>query len=316
MDQGTILRIEKTSPNDGQGLRTVVFFKGCPLHCAWCSTPESQSMHPEWFYKQAKCLHCGRCIKVCPQGALTPSSDLTAVVRDKTKCVNCFHCASLCPTHAIGIYGKTMTTEEVMTEIRKDTLFYFFSNGGVTLSGGDVLCQADFARQILIACKEDCINTTAELDMYGAYEPVYKVLEFLNSYHVDIKAMEQTLHKQWTGVDNTSILENIRRSCVDFPQKPLYVRVPLIPAINDSEENITQTVEFCKTLPNCKSLEFLPYHCLGVSTYGYTGRTYPLEDRVSMTYETAYGIIRHIDVTSLPFTVLIAGKHLPGQQRP
>ncbi|MGL6201797.1 MAG: glycyl-radical enzyme activating protein [Lachnospiraceae bacterium] len=185
MNQGTVLRIERISPSDGQGLRTVVYFKGCPLRCAWCSTPESQSSQPEWFYKQAKCQQCAACIMACPQSALSFSE--SAVIRDKSKCINCFKCASACLSHAIGIYGKTMTVDQVMREIRKDTLFYFYSEGGVTLSGGDVLVQADFAREILKACQEDCISTTAELDMYGSYKNVKKVLEYLDSYFVDIK---------------------------------------------------------------------------------------------------------------------------------
>lgn len=190
MKQGTVLRIEKISPNDGQGLRTVVFLKGCPLRCAWCSTPESQSIRPELFYKQSKCLHCARCIRACPQGALSVSDDRRAVVRDRSRCTGCFHCAEVCPVHATGIYGQQMTVEQVMEEVRKESLFYFFSDGGVTLSGGDVLVQADFACEILRACKEDSLHTMAEPDMFGPYEPARRVIALLDGYYTDIKLMD------------------------------------------------------------------------------------------------------------------------------
>lgn len=306
MEQGTILRIEKISPSDGQGLRTVVFFKGCPLCCVWCSTPESQAMQPEWFYKQAKCQHCARCILSCPQSALSVSADGRSIMRAKSKCVNCFRCVSVCLPHAIGVHGKTMTVSQVMKEIQKDTLFYFYSGGGVTLSGGDILLQADFAREILKACCDDCINTTAELDMYGPYENVAKVLEYLNSYFVDIKLMDCEQHKRWTGRENTAILANTLRSAIDFPGTPLQVRTPLIPGVNDSIENISATAEFCKKLQNCKVLEFLPYHRLGAAAYQYIDRPYAFAQLPPMAFEEAYQRVRFLQDQELPFAIRIS----------
>lgn len=310
MDKGTILRIEKISPADGHGLRTVVFFKGCPLRCAWCSTPESHNRQPQLFYKQANCQVCGRCVEICPQSALTINRDKRLVIRDASKCVSCFKCASVCLNHAMGVYGKTMTVNAVMQEIRKEEMFYFYSDGGVTLSGGDILYQADFACQLLKACREECINTTAELDLYGPYENVAKVLEYLNSYYVDIKLIDDEQHRNWTGVSNVSILDNIRRASEEFPEKPLYVRTPLIPGVNDSLENINATVALCKELKNCKALEFLPYHRLGQATYEYIGRTYQLSYLPSMSFEEAYARVGHLKKLQLPFAVLIKGKVL------
>lgn len=308
MKKGTVLRIERISPNDGMGLRTVVFLKGCPLRCAWCSTPESHSKNPEWFYKQAKCRHCAKCIQTCPQHALAPSADRTAVVRDKTKCVNCFQCASVCLTHAIGIYGQDMRVDEVMKEIRKDSLFYFHSGGGVTLSGGDVLMQADFAQELLKACRDECINTSAELDMYGAYANVQKLLPYLNSYFVDIKHMDGAMHKQWTGVDNATILSNIQTASAEFPQVPLYARVPLIPGVNDQKANILATAAFCSRLPSCQSLEFLPFHRLGAAAYQYTDRPYAFAEQQAMTAEEAAQKIACLRGKALPYPVKVAGK--------
>ena len=148
MNTATILRIEHTSISDGEGMRTVVFFKGCPLRCAWCSTPESHLRNREVYYKKERCTGCRRCMSVCPQGALSVSPS-GAMLRDHEKCTNCFACAEACLYGAMRIYGKEMTVEQVMKEIEKDQVFYFHSGGGVTLSGGDVLMQADFAEELL-----------------------------------------------------------------------------------------------------------------------------------------------------------------------
>lgn len=305
---GTILRIEKISPYDGQGLRTVVFFKGCPLRCAWCSTPESQSAQPEWFYKQAKCLHCGRCLQSCPHGALSVSADRTAVVRDRDKCVRCFQCAAVCPAHAIGVYGQTMTVDEVMQQVRAERLFYFCSGGGVTLSGGDVLLQADFARAILEECRADCIDTAAELDLYGPYENVRKVVELLDSYFVDVKLMDPGAHTRWTGRSNETILRNLRAVSREFPDTPLTVRVPLIPGVNDTPENLADTAMLCRSLPSCRALEILPYHRLGAATYDYLAREYPLGDLPRLSTEEAQEKIAFLLAARHPFEIRVAGR--------
>lgn len=310
MSQGTILRIERISPNDGMGLRTVIFFKGCPLRCAWCSTPESQNMQPEWFYKQAKCRHCTSCIQECPTGALLPSADHKSLVRNKNICINCFRCAEICSSQAIGVYGKTMCVEQIMDEIRKDRLFYFHSGGGVTLSGGDILLQADFALELLQACREECLNTAAELDMFGDYQAIKKLIPYLNSYFVDIKIMDSQQHEQWTGVSNETILRNICQASQDFPHTPMYVRVPLIPSVNDSEKNILSTAQFCRDLPSCQSLEFLPFHRLGAASYQYTDRTYAFAKQEAMTTGAALERVGFLKEYQFPFSVKIAGRLL------
>ncbi|MGN1014125.1 MAG: glycyl-radical enzyme activating protein [Butyricicoccus sp.] len=315
MNQGTVLRIEKISPNDGRGLRTVVFLKGCPLHCAWCSTPESQSPRPELFYKQSKCRHCARCIQQCPQKALSVSADRRSVVRDTSKCIRCFRCVDVCPTQAMGLYGETMTVEQVMKEIRKESVFYFFSQGGVTLSGGDILLQADFARAILRECKEDCLHTMAEMDLFGPYENVRKVLEYLDSYYVDVKCMDAELHQTWTGVSNQTILRNLRQAVSEFPNTPLHVRVPLIPGVNNTAENLTATIRLCCELPSCVELELLPYHRLGTATYGYLSRPYPMNEVPQMTADEAVSQLRFLPLEELPFTVSVSGKVLHQGQK-
>lgn len=302
-----ILRIEKISPNDGKGLRTVVFFKGCPLKCVWCSTPESQKMASEIYYQAAKCVSCGVCTVNCPQEALSLQNNRILQI-DRQKCRSCFTCTDVCTTGALGIYGKQMTVKEVLKQILKDEIFYYHSGGGVTLSGGDVLRQADFARELLIGCKEAGIHTMAELDMFGDYECVAKLLPYLDAFYVDLKIMDSIQHKKWTGVDNHTILENTKKAAQECKKGALHVRVPLIWNINDSQENIIKTAEFCKNLASCQELEFLPYHRLGQITYEYLGKTYALEQLSAMTWKDAWERVKCLEELQLPFETKIAGR--------
>lgn len=310
MKQGTVLRIERISPNDGMGLRTVIFLKGCPLRCAWCSTPESHKKEPEWFYKKALCRGCGRCIAACPNQALQMDKKEMTIIRDRTKCSNCLQCTKVCYYHAVGTYGQTMTIDQIMDKIRKDSLFYFYSGGGVTLSGGDILLQADFSREILKECKEECINTTAEMDFYGSYENIKKLLPYLDSYYVDLKMMDEERHKKWTGVSNESIKKNLSLAAKDFPQIPLTIRVPLISGVNDAEENIRETALFCESLKNCRTLEFLPFHRLGLATYEYIGKEYYFKEQSPMTEWEAKEKIRCITEQSWNFNIRVSGQQL------
>ena len=303
--EGTVLRIEKISPNDGQGLRTVVFLKGCPLRCRWCSTPESQSRRPELFYKAPKCTHCGRCLKACPQGALSVGEDRRTLVRDHEKCIRCGKCVEACYFGAQGFYGGTMTVDEVMYEIRRDSLFHFFSQGGVTISGGDVLLQADFAAEILRRSKEECLHTMAELDMFGDCENVRKIFPYLDGCFTDIKLMDPEEHRKWTGVSNETILRNISQASREFPDVPIHARVPLIPGVNDSPENLRATAEFCGTLPSLAELEFLPFHRLGSSAYEYLGRQYEFQNMEALAEEEAEKIIQVIDAEKYSFPIRV-----------
>lgn len=307
---GKILRIEKISLNDGQGMRTVVFFKGCPLRCAWCSTPESQCMNEEVYYQPQRCTGCGRCVKVCPQKALSADEETGRIVRNRALCTNCNACVTVCPAKARSVYGKQMTLAQVMKQIYRDEVFYFHSGGGVTLSGGDILLQAEFAREILRACKESGIHTAAELDLFGPYEKIQMLLPFLDILYVDVKMMDAESHKKWTGQDNRGILENLRRVSEVCGKDALHIRVPLIPGVNDSRGNLLATAEFCKSLPHCAELEFLPYHRLGQATYDYLDRENLFRHMPSMTPEEASGKIACLETCVLPFPVCVAGRQV------
>lgn len=309
-ETGKILRIEKISLNDGQGMRTVIFFKGCPLRCAWCSTPESQCMNEEVCYQSQRCTGCGRCITACPQNALSVDEETGRIIRNRVLCTNCAACVKVCPAKAQGVYGKQMTLAQVMKQIYRDEVFYFHSGGGVTLSGGDVLLQAEFARKILQACKESGIHTAAELDLFGPYEKIQMLLPFLDVLYVDVKMMDPESHKKWTGQDNRGILENLRRVSEACGKDALHVRVPLVPGVNDSRGNLLATAEFCKSLPHCAELEFLPYHRLGQAAYTYLDRESLFRHMLSMTPEEAAEKIACLETCVLPFPVRVAGRQV------
>ncbi|MDO4289567.1 MAG: glycyl-radical enzyme activating protein [Eubacterium sp.] len=305
-----ILRIEKISPNDGHGLRTVVFFKGCPLRCQWCSTPESQKMAPEIYYQSVKCSGCQRCIDHCVHGALTLDAATGKVLWNPQKCRHCCTCTKDCPTGALDVYGKSMTLSEIMKIILRDEIFYFHSGGGITLSGGDVLCHSEFARDLLKQCRDAGIHTMAELDMYGDYAKIAALLPHLDAFYADIKLMDDAAHRRFTGVSNQSILSNIRQASRNAKPGSLHIRVPLIPGINDTQDNILATADFCSALESCAELEFLPYHRLGSTTYAFLGCSYPLEDRSALSFEDAQRILAPLKERSLPFPVKISGKPL------
>ena len=302
-----VLRIEKISTQDGFGLRTVVFFKGCPLRCKWCSTPESQYTLKERYYQSVKCNLCLQCIHACPAEALSLSADGERVLWNADKCKRCFQCAAVCPTGATRVYGRDMTVAEIMKHIRRDEIFYFHSGGGVTLSGGDVLCYPDFCAALLAECRDLAINTTAELTMYGPYERIAKIMPHLDFALIDLKMIDSDQHEKWTGKRNEGILENICRASAEFTHIPFHFRVPLVWGVNDSEENIRQTAEFCSTIPNCTELEFLPYHRLGQETYRYLSREYELSELPTMTQEDALRKIMCLTGCKWPFRIKIAG---------
>ena len=282
---GSVLKIERTSIHDGQGLRTVIFLKGCPLRCRWCSTPESQRSTPQRGYARDRCVSCGICVRSCPEGALAMSEDSQKVLTDSLKCKNCFVCVSKCLHGALKKYGSLMSVREVVREITKDEIFFFHSGGGVTISGGEPLSQPDFVSEVLKECRELGIHTAIETSLHAPFESIEKIMPWLNVLYVDIKHMDKEFHRQWVGSDNSLILDNIQK--IDQSKYPLeiIVRIPMVTGANDSDSNLSATAEFCKSLKKLKEIEVLAYHRLGLETYRNLEMDYTLKELVPQSGE-------------------------------
>lgn len=269
---GTVFDIQRFSLHDGPGIRTIVFLKGCPLSCVWCSNPESQNVRPVIMFKKKDCLHCGRCIAVCKRQALNFGQENFV---DRTLCSGCGECANACPAGALVLKGKTMTIQQVVKELKKDATTYRRSGGGITLSGGEPLMQYEFASELLHACKSQGWNTAIETTGFGSKEAIERVIPYVDTVLLDIKHMNEEKHKRFTGVTNEGILKNaLRISQISGT----VVRVPVIPGFNDSFDEIRAIAEYTRTLTGVRTLHLLPYHSFGENKYDLLGRDYALKD--------------------------------------
>ncbi len=273
---GTVFNIQNYSVHDGPGIRTVVFLKGCPLSCTWCSNPESQSFMPQLAYNKNKCIsvpQCVRCGEVCTVGALTQGDDDKISVNWDT-CTNCLACAEVCPSGALIVYGSTKTAKEVIDQVEKDASFYARSGGGLTLSGGEPLAQPEFALALLKEAKRRYIKTAIETCGQVAKNTIIEACKYCNMLLFDIKSMDSAKHKECTGFGNELILENFKAVRETYPKLPIRVRTPVVPGFNDTAEQIQAIVDFLK--PYDVEYELLPYHRLGTQKYTNMGKDYPL----------------------------------------
>ncbi len=273
---GTIFNIQKFSIHDGPGIRTLVFFKGCPLRCLWCCNPESQSPELEHGYNPDKCFGCGRCVARCSHGVLSLKEDRTLDIRRDLCRAECPDCVKVCPDKALVFYGKRYTVEEVLKVVEQDALFYTRSGGGLTVSGGEPLMQPEF---LLALCKEARrrrIDVAMETSGFASEDVFLSVMPWVGYLMVDVKHMDDETHRRVTGVSNRPILSNLRALRREFPNMPLRVRTPVIPGVNDSEENLMATSEFARSLG--AEYELLAYHSMGRSKYRSLGRPYPMGD--------------------------------------
>lgn len=273
---GTIFNTQKFSIHDGNGLRTLIFMKGCPLNCLWCSNPESQNPKLEIMDVKSNCIGCGKCAILCESNAIHDSTfDI-----DRSLCVKCGKCAIKCYANAKKMVGKETTVREMMELIEKDRIFYTNSGGGVTVGGGEPLMQPEFVRDLLSSCRQSNIHTAIETCGYGKWDDIKEVFEATDQIFFDLKALDSNLHRELTGVENEIILENASRLVKSLRRdQEIVFRIPLVPGCNDSEENIEATGIFVSTLegPNKNiSIEILPYHNLGEDKYKWLNREYSL----------------------------------------
>ena len=272
-----IFNIQKYNLYDGPGIRTLVFFKGCPLRCLWCSNPEGQQRAYQILFKKDRCVNCGACVAACPAGVHAMADSLHVIRRD-VECVGCRACEKACPQSAISVTGEYRTISEIMDVIEEDRPFYQSSGGGVTLGGGEVLMQPEAAVNLLTTCRERGINTAIETCGYARPEVVRRAAEVTDLFLFDVKHMNSDRHYQLTGVRNELILENLRWLMEN--RCNVKVRVPLLRGVNDGESDIEAMVRFLapyKDHRNCKGIDLLPYHKMGVNKYAQLGREYPMQ---------------------------------------
>lgn len=260
-----ICDIKRFAVHDGDGIRTTVFFKGCPLKCIWCHNPESISFLPEIAYFEAKCVNCGECVKVCPNFAHRIVDGKHIFNREL--CTGCGECEKVCLGSAITFYGKEYTVDELLPLLLEDRDFYE-NGGGVTLSGGECLAQADFSTELLKRLKEENINTAVDTSGFTTKAVLDKVIPYTDTFLYDIKAIDEEVHKKCTGQSNKVILENIKY--LDSKGKAIEVRYPFVPNYNDTEAE--KIADFLKDIKNLKKVKVLPYHNYAGSKYKSLGK--------------------------------------------
>ena len=266
-----IFNIQKCSIHDGQGLRTLVFFKGCPLRCPWCANPESQSYGLEVTEYPSKCIGCGRCIEECPVSAIGRDGHI-----DRSRCLkDCKDCTEVCYAEARKFVGRDYEIGELFNEICKDRVFYNIKGGGVTFSGGEPLTYGKFLEKIARKCKENRIDVCVESCGYSQFDSFKDALPYIDSMFMDIKIIDSDEHERITGGRNELILDNIRR--ISEYGMPLTIRTPVVPRYTDSVENIRGIAEFVADLPSVREYELLRYHNFGESKYAALGREYALK---------------------------------------
>jgi pyruvate formate lyase activating enzyme len=277
--QGYVFNIQQFTVHDGPGIRTMVFMKGCPLQCRWCSNPESQKALPELGFNSRKCIgtaECARCIEACVAGAIR-KDHANGVVIDRELCTDCLACAEICPSKALNAFGNLMSIDQVLKVVEDESIFHSRSGGGITLSGGEPFMQAEFSLGLLKEAKKRRMNTALETSGYAAWKNLEEACRHLNTILFDIKSMDDRKHTEFTGVSNKLILANFERMCREFPDLSILVRTAIVPGFNDAEEDLFAIVDFIKGRRNV-GFEPLAYHRFGQPKYEYLGRNYLLAE--------------------------------------
>jgi pyruvate formate lyase activating enzyme len=274
--KSVIFDIQRFSVQDGPGIRTTVFIKGCPLRCLWCANPESQEHHPQVAHSDALCNNCGDCVSICPKQAICLTED--GICIDRTLCDNCTTCVEACVRGAIKLYGREMALEEVLDVVKRDLAYYRKTGGGVTASGGEPSLESEFVGELFEKCKALGIHTC--LDTCGYTPPLVlkRILEYTDLVYYDVKLVDDARHRAVTGQSNDLILRNLHT--VAQQMVPLVIRVPLVPGINSSNQDIEAIARVVATLPDGQEHEvhLLPYHRFGATKYQMLDRNYGLLD--------------------------------------
>lgn len=270
-----IFDLVRNSYVDGPGIRTTVFFKGCNLRCAWCHNPESQSPGPQLLFYPDKCTGCGKCREKCPNSLQS--------------CSLCGKCALYCPNDARELCGREVSPEEVLRELLRDKAYYDASGGGVTFSGGECMLQIDALEALLKLCREAGLHTAVDTAGHVPFAYFEKILPYTDLFLYDIKVMDEAVHRQYTGVGNARILDNLKR-LLNLGH-PLWIRIPVIPGVNDSPEEMERIRDFLAASPAPEKVELLPYHAMGEHKYaalGKAARSFPVPEETRLEMLRGY----------------------------
>jgi pyruvate formate lyase activating enzyme len=271
--RGVVTNIQRFCVHDGPGIRTVVFLKGCPLRCRWCSNPETQAREKEILKSKSKCLLCGRCIQVCPRGALSLGEG--EIVLNRALCRSCGKCAAICFAGALEVVGELKKADEVMREVMRDLAVFRQSGGGITLSGGEPTYQPEFALALLKLAKNRDIHTAIETCGYTSWENLVRLLPYCDLFLYDLKHLNDGQHRLGTGQSNKLILENLRKLCAHHTD--VVVRVPVIPEFNYNYDTLLGMARYAWEA-GARTINLLPYHRLGRCKYENLGRVYTQPD--------------------------------------
>jgi pyruvate formate lyase activating enzyme len=296
---GLIFDIKKYSIHDGPGIRTTVFFKGCPLSCWWCHNPESQATQREVMLHENRCIRCGACVDACPHHAITWIEG--EPITDRAVCERCGTCRSACHAEARQIVGREMTVAEVMAEIEFDHAFYDESHGGVTFSGGEPLLQRDFLLALLQDCQAREIHTAVDTSGFAAWDTIDQIRPFTDLFLYDLKLINDERHREFTGVTNQPILRNLQQ--LSALGHSIVLRIPIISDINDDDESLQQLADFITALPQRHPIELLPYHHIAVDKYLRLGKPYRLFETRRPAVDRMQDIAQRLHQLDLQVTV-------------
>jgi pyruvate formate lyase activating enzyme len=304
MKNGSIFDIKRFALHDGPGLRTTVFLKGCPLSCKGCHNPEGQRAGPELVFRPDRCTACGDCVPACPNDAITLTGEIVHVDRDRCNLTGA--CVEVCLPGALELVGRPRAAEEILGLLENDRIYYDESRGGVTFSGGEPFAQPDFLRELLEECRDRELSVVLDTCGHVPPETFRELAPLASQLLFDLKLVDEARHDAFTGVHNRWILENLKwvgDGCNGDPCPSLTVRIPLIPGVNDDDENLSATADFLVGLGRLPPVDILPYHRLGMEKYHRMGRPYELSEVVPPGESSVRNAARLLEEAGLRVTI-------------